>query len=58
MNNLFKGISNINELKENYKKIVDGIDTIKNDDKINNIMYNQLKQKAWWLYTDYMSKCL
>lgn len=58
MNNLFKGISNKNELKENYKKIVDGIDTIKNDDKINNIMYNQLKQKAWWLYTDCMSKCL
>ena len=58
MINLFKTGSNRESIKETYNKIVDGIDTIKNDGKINNIMYNQLKQKAWWLYTDFMSKLL
>lgn len=52
MNVLFKKCSNREEVQETYNKVVEGIEKTYNDGKINDIKYSQLKQKAWWLYTD------
>lgn len=52
MNVLFKKCSNREEVQETYNKVVEGIEKTYNDGKISDIKYSQLKQKAWWLYTD------
>lgn len=56
MNVLFRNCSNRNEVQETYNKIVDGIEKTYNDGKISIDKYSQLKQKAWWLYTDNFKK--
>lgn len=52
MNVLFRKCTNRNEVQEAYNKIVNGIEKTYNDGKISDNKYSQLKQKAWWLYTD------
>jgi len=56
MNVLFKKCSNREEVQETYNKIVEGIEKTYNDGKISDSKYSQLKQKAWWLYTDNFKK--
>lgn len=56
MNVLFKKCSKREDVQETYNKVVDGIEKTYNDGKISDNKYSQLKQKAWWLYTDNFKK--
>lgn len=56
MNVLFNQCSNREDVQETYNKILKGIEKCKSECKLSNQNYGQLKEKAWWLYTDNLKK--
>ena len=52
MKSLFSSASTKDEVNAAYKTIVNGLETLHQEGKLDNINFSSLKQKAWFMYTD------
>ena len=52
MKSLFSSASTKDEVNAAHKAIVEGLETLHQEGKLDNISFNSLKQKAWFMYTD------